>query len=388
MLIGSLSTRWSSFSNLVLFIYDFGDKFIRPEDVQLHMGWTEGINRVRALADIRSRYGSHRGLYWCLIASQNTMCANLLDKVYGVLGLCDFQIAEAIAVDYSKSLPRVLAEATVVSILEESAFPYLVESRKPAGMFDRTHLTNSSWILDFTSIPNFGHLYSVSNSELDMEERKERRGSIRLSTDYQTLYAHGRYVGTVCDTQNASWSGEYQYQDIGFRDQTTNTEIYDFYHDILSPRDISPSTLLQVLRRTAIKDKDLEQFASLLLGSRDGFRLNFTLNLSGTPSYSWDDDRYIGGRDIFVTEEGHLGVSWHHNCGLVPKGAILVCLFGTEVPFILAPIPGTQSHEIINVAYVPGYGPRILECNLEVSASKPGTWINFAAEGGREYAIV
>jgi len=91
---------------------------------------------------------------------------------------------------------------------------------------------------------------------------------------------------------------------------------------------------------------------------------------------------------MFVTEEGHLGVSWHHDCRVVPKGAILVCLFGTEVPFILAPIPGTQSHEIINVAYVPGYGPQILALDLEPSSSKPGTWINFAAEGGREYAIV
>jgi len=391
VLIGSLSTRWSSLSKPGPYIYNSGDNFIGPDDVELHMRWREGINRVRALADIRSRSGSHRGLYWCLVASQNGMCANLLDKVYGLLGLCDLQMVDAIAVDYSKSLPSVLAEATVVCILEESAFPYLVESRKPTGMFDRTHLTNSSWILDFTSIPKFGHFHSVSNSKLDMEERKERRGSIRLSMDYQTLYAHGRYVGTVCDTQNSSWRGEYQYQDIGFRDQTTNTEIYDFYHNTLSPRDISPRTLLQVLRRRSIRDEELEQFASLLLGSRDGFRQNFTLNVyryRDDGVFNYENLGHFGSRDIFVTEEGHLGISWHHDCKSVPKGAILVCLFGTEVPFILAPIPGTQSHEIINVAYAPGYGPRILEIHLELSTSKPGTWINFAAEGGREYAIV
>ena len=391
MLIGSLSTRWSNFSKSVLYIYNDASRFLRPDDVQLYRGWAEGSVRVWALADIRLRSGSHRGLYWCLIASQNGMCANLLDKVYGLLGLCDFQMVDAIAVDYSISLPRVLAEATVVCVLEESAFPYLVESRKPTGMFDRTHLTNSSWILDFTSIPKFGHFHSVSNSKLDMEERKERRGSIRLSMDYQTLYAHGRYVGTVCDTQNSSWRGEYQYQDIGFRDQTTNTEIYDFYHNTLSPRDISPRTLLQVLRRRSIRDEELEQFASLLLGSRDGFRQNFTLNVyryRDDGVFNYENLGHFGSRDIFVTEEGHLGISWHHDCKSVPKGAILVCLFGTEVPFILAPIPGTQSHEIINVAYAPGYGPRILEIHLELSTSKPGTWINFAAEGGREYAIV
>jgi hypothetical protein len=89
---------------------------------------------------------------------------------------------------------------------------------------------------------------------------------------------------------------------------------------------------------------------------------------------------------IFVTEEGYLGVSLHHNCRLVPKGAILVRLFGTEVPFILSPIPGTQLHEMINVAYVPGYGDELFD--LKFPDSESATWIDFATEGGREYAIV
>ena len=46
VLIGSLSTHWSSFSKSVLYMYDSDGKFIRPDDVQLHRGWTEGINRV------------------------------------------------------------------------------------------------------------------------------------------------------------------------------------------------------------------------------------------------------------------------------------------------------------------------------------------------------
>ena len=385
VLIGSMSTSWSDLSETVIMIaLSSGSRF--PDGCQLD-DKSDSYSPVSAMAHIRSRSGSHRSLYWCLIASQSAMSTDPRDKVYGLLGLCDSQLAEAMVVDYSKSLRQILAEATVVSILEESAFPYLNEGTRPTGGFDRTHWTNSSWVLDFTYIPTDVLLESVPNSELDMEERNERQGSIRLSMDYQTLYAHGRYIGTICETQNSSWS--WGSDDTGFRDQTTNTEIYDFYHNILRPRDISPRTLLQLLRRRRIDDEDLDHFVSLLLGSRDGFRLNFTLNIycdEFENAISAENLGHFGGRDIIVTEEGHIGVSFHRDCRLVHKGAILVCLFGIEVPFILAPIPGTELHEMINIAYVPGYGDRMLD-RYDPSSHR-ATWIDFATEGGKEYAIV
>ena len=383
--IGSVCTTWSAFSLSVSNILLSRWSKLPSYDSQLCDRFEYATLRILALTDIRSRPDSHRSLYWCLIASQSAISADPRDKIYGLMGLCDFQLTKTIAVDYSKPLRHLLAEATVISILEESAFPYLDEDTQPTGIFHRTHWSKSSWLLDFTSIPTPANLDLVCNSQLDIQEREKRQGSIDLSTDHQTLYAHGRYVGTVCRTQNSSWSSEHC--DTGFRVRTPNVEMYDFYHGILEPRGILPRTFLQVLRLRDITDRDLDHFTSLLLGDRDAFRVDLP-PLSSTPHgfHSILDTRHFGGRDIFVTEEGHLGVSWHHDCRLVPDGAILVCLFGTEVPFILAPIPGTQSYEMINVAYVPGYGDEILD--FPYADSESATWIDFAAEGGRQYAIV
>jgi hypothetical protein len=370
VLIGSLTVRWSDLADTATDVL-----YIRwsemPDDIGLLDQFESGWLRIYALDMIRSRSHSHQGLYWCLIISRKAIATNPRDKVYGLLGLCEFQASEPIVPDYSKSLQHVLAEATVISILEESAFPYLDIRIRPAGAFDRTHWSNPSWMIDFTSCKCDVLYEEVYNARLNIQEREDRRGSIHLSIDYRTLYAHGRYVGTVCEIQNSSWScGR---KDRGFRDLTTGTEIYDFYHNMLKPRGITGLTFIQAMYLGLDTDERFEHFANLLLGSRDRFRLDILR-------------RADVGRDLFVTTEGHLGISLHENCKHIPIGAVLVCLFGIEVPFILAPVPGTQSHEMINVAYVPGYGDQILDNPYKHSLKK--TWIDFAAEGGQEYAIV
>jgi hypothetical protein len=384
VLISSLTVRWSDLADTTddILIIRWSEM---SDDIGLLDQFELGMSRIHALDMIRSGSHSHQGLYWCLIISKRVIATNPRDKVYGLLGLCDFRASEPIVPDYSKSLQHVLAEATVVSILEESAFPYLDITIRPAGAFDRTHWSNPSWMIDFTSC-DFCDYDEVYNAGLNKKEREDRRGSAHLSMDYRTLYAHGRYVGTVCETQNSSWSGGWT--DRGFRDPTTNTEIYDFYHNILKPRGITGLTLMHAIFLGLDTDARPKHFASLLLGSRDLFRLDMPWHVDGSHEIISMDTRWRaeGGRDLFVTTEGHLGISLHENCKHIPIGAVLVCLFGIEVPFILAPVPGTQSHEMINVAYVPGYGDQILDYPYEHSLEK--TWIDFAAEGGQEYAIV
>jgi hypothetical protein len=369
VLIGSLTVRWSDLADTADDILAFTWSKM-PDDIDLRDQFESDWFKIYGLDMMRSRSHSHKGLYWCLIISAQAKATNPRDNVYGLLGLCDFQVSEPIVPDYSKSLQHVLAEATVVSILEESAFPYLDIDVQPVGAFDRTHWSNPSWMIDFTS-SNIGDHNEVYNARLNIQEREDRRDSVYLSMDYRTLYAHGRYVGTVCETSNFLWSNVRK--DRGFRDPTTDTEIYDFYHNVLKPRGITGLTLIQAMTLGLDTDARSEHFASLLLGSRDMFRLDM----------SW---RLYGGRDLFVTAEGHLGISLHAKRNRIPIGAVLVCLFGIEVPFILAPVPGTQSHEMINVAYVPGYGDQILDNPYEHSLKK--TWIDFAAEGGQKYAIV
>ena len=222
VLIGSMSTTWSSLWVAVHNTRRFRGKE-RLGDHQPSNRFMQGYSRVSALEKIRSRSDSHRGLYWCLIASQSAMSADPRDKVYGLLGLCNSQFTEEIAVDYSKFLRHALAKATVISILEECAFPYLVACTKPTGLFDRIYWTGSSWLLDFTSIPTPACVDTACNSEKVLRKREERRDSIRLPMDHQTLYAYVRYVGMVCETQNCSWL--WLHYDTGFRDQRSNTEI-------------------------------------------------------------------------------------------------------------------------------------------------------------------
>ncbi|KAH6864728.1 heterokaryon incompatibility protein-domain-containing protein [Alternaria rosae] len=366
VLVGSLSTSWSSFCETVedILLYRSSEM---ADDRQLLDQFQNDYTRVSALDRIRSRSDSHQGLYCCLITSQYAMSADPRDKVYGLLGLCDFQITEAIAADYSKPLQHVLAEATVVSILEESALPYFGEDTKPPGAFDRTYWTKSSWLIDFTSMSGKSEIEDVCNSELSLEEREERQGSIKLSVDCQTMYTHGRFVGTVCETLDSLWG----LMDEG--NKTPDAALYDFYHGALKPRGVTPLTLLLTIRKRNSKfyDDSHYHFASLLRGSRDMFRLPHDA---------------IQEHDLFVTEEGHFGFSWHLDCKRIHVGAVLVCLFGTQVPFILAPLPEIESYEMVNVAYVLDYGDLILK--REDKQSKRKAWTNFAAEGGKEYAIV
>jgi hypothetical protein len=310
-------------------------------------------------------------LYWCLVISQHAISTDPRDKVYGLLGLCDFQVTEPIAPNYSKSLLHVLAEATLVSILEECAFPYLDPEIRPVGAFD-SGFYKLSWVIDYPSIPRSYDFDVVFNSELGLEERERRRGSVHLSADCQTLYVYGRYVGTVCETQPQP--GSWPSMDKSDHHHTPGTAIYDFYHSILNARGITPRTLLRTLQmNNPNNDEDTDYFDSLLHGSKD--MLHHPLCNEG------------GHRVLLVTEEGHLGISFHSFAySNVPVDSILVCLFCTAVPFIIAPVERTQSYEMINVAYVPGYGDRILE-DPYLHSSK-ATWIDFAAEGGKEYAIV
>ena len=367
LLLDSLCIQWTDLFQAATELLG-GQSFQRSD---LIFPMSEGWTRLAALHQIRKDRNSHRGLYWCLVMAQAAIATDQRDRVYGLLGLCDFQITEPIVADYSKCMEHVLAEATLASILEEAAFPYLDPKLRPTGVIQSSH-GDSSWVIDFLTIPTPENYYEVFNTKLDVEDQKMRRGSIYLSACYGTLYAHGRHIGTICEMQTYCQDEESNIADMDSH-RITDTEIYDFYHHVLRPRGMSSLTLLHTLRQYTPSQEESNQFANLLLGSRDDFRPTFV-------------ETEMEGRDVFVTEEGHLGVTWHPSNDSISKGAILVCLFGTEVPFVLSPVPGTQSYKMINVAYVPGCGDKILENPYEHSKRK--AWIDFAAEGGREYAIV
>ena len=366
IMIGSLTIRWSDFASAIDGIVCYQWLHV-PKDLRGRL--ESGVTQLLSLDVIRCLSDRHRGLYWCLFNSQCAVATDPRDKVYGLLGLCDFQVTEPIAADYSKPLQQVLAEATLVSLLEESAFTYLAPNAFSPDTFDQDRY-GSSWVIDFSSMQDWHGYFIEVSPRLSLEERQRRRNSAYLSVHGLTLHVYGRYVGTVCGVHTRILTDRPTHKT---RSRIPDTEIYDFYHNFLKARGITPRTLLDTIRRKGTKDEDVDQFASLLSSSREVFCADSA-------------DHGILCRDLLFTREGHLGISWHSNRGLIPVGAILVYLFGAEVPFILAPVPGTQSYEMINVAYVPGYGNRILEDPYQHSLR--ATWIDFAAEGGQEYAIV
>jgi hypothetical protein len=225
-----------------------------------------------------------------------------------------------------------------------------------------------SWVIDFPALRQSDDFDIVYNTELSMKEGERRRGSVRLSVDQRTLYTHGRYVGTICATRTFS-SGATHEESHG---KIPDAELYDFYHNILKLKGVTPHTFLHALQPQEPTNVNSNHFVTLSLGSRDQFHPDISL----------------GHCNLLLAEEGHFGRSWHEKSVELQAGDSLVCLFGTVVPLILGTVSvtGTDSYEMIDVAYVPGYGDRILD-NPYLNSSK-ATWIDFAVEGGREYAIV
>jgi len=356
VLIGTSSVTWSELLDTVTYIIRTRSLPVPEEFVEQ---FSRDADRLLALGYIRSHSVRYQSLFACLVRSQYAKASDPRDKVYGLLGLCDFQVTEPMVVDYSKCLHYVFAEATLISLLEESALPYINPNAMMLGIFDRDGY-GSSWIINFLGMTDCVEHGVSFRKYISTEERERRRISAHLSEDRLTLYVYGRYIGTVYETRSLD----------GENGEDPKNEVYDFYHNVLGPRGITPRTLLQALDRKPVKDEEIDDFANLLLGSRDTFHLP-----------------RIPHGDIFITEEGHVGSSWHASFGgHVNVGAILVYLFGTEVPFILVAAPETQSHELTNVAYIPGCGDSILNDMCMHMEHDP--WIDFAAEGCKEYAIL
>jgi hypothetical protein len=67
---------------------------------------------------------SARALYLCLFTSQSAMATEPRDKVFGLLGICDFASSEPLIADYSKTVQQVFTNATIVSIREYLSYPF------------------------------------------------------------------------------------------------------------------------------------------------------------------------------------------------------------------------------------------------------------------------
>ena len=307
---------------------------------------------------MRNEGERHRSLSWLLQHSRPSQATDPRDNVYGLLGICHFSEADPIVPDYTKSLLQVLAEATVVEIIEESPEIYLTDFNPfpPKAFGPDVH--TPSWIMSFNRIDLQDREYKKPSSK----SRERRDGLVRLSEDHQTLFTQGRYVGTISAVLSCpSTPSNKEINDA----RSMAAKVYDFYHRVLKASNITPQRLYYLLVFNHRLDRGLNDFITCLLGTVDDF-IDMVVE-NGTKLLA-------DHRSLMTTQEGDLALTWHGYCVELEVGDVVANLFGYNIPFILRPLEFRASvYRMVNVASFEGHRQR--------------SWLQLEAGQVEEYAI-
>ncbi|RII22538.1 hypothetical protein CUC08_Gglean013452 [Alternaria sp. MG1] len=328
---------------------DFFDLYLEIQICALSI-WT--LNMMRNEGE------KNRSLSWLLRHSYHSEATDPRDNVYGLLGICHFSEADPIVPDYTKSLLQVLAEATVVEIIEESPEHYLTYFNSVPHEAFGPNVRTPSWIMSYARIDLEDREYKKPS----LKSRERRHGSIRLSEDHQTLFTQGRYVGTISAVLSCPYTPNNKEIDDA---RSMAAKVYGFYHKMLKASNITPQRLYKMLAYNHRLDRGLYDFVTCLLGTEDGFVDMVVEN--GTKLLA-------DHRSLMITQEGDLALAWHESGIEVKVGDIVANLFGYNIPFILRPIEFRASvYRMVNVASSEGH--------------RSHSWLQLEAEQMDEYAI-
>lgn len=167
------------------------------------------------------------------------------------------------------------------------------------------------------------------------------------------------------------------------------------YHTILKPRNVSTKSLLNAL--SASYDRwwyhdhaDLnDAYEELLAYPEDDIPLDTELTPSHT-AVMRELTKTAQNQIVFVTSEGHVGLSYHPNAiAGIRSGDIVVGLFGVNLPFILRRKESSSNYQMVNIAYVADY----ICAHSTLNDAPSGTteediWNNLEKFGLVEYVIV
>ncbi|RYO15162.1 hypothetical protein AA0111_g11768 [Alternaria arborescens] len=308
-------------------------------------------------------------LMWWLSCSFDSGATDNRDKIYGLLGICDFQVADPIIPDYSKSFQQVLAETLVVDILERSPVRYLERPLTPIVAFDRD-LHRPSWLFDeegFRWSPEMRRPLILSSNE-----RKRRNSLLRLSEDGRTLFTQGRYIGTISAVLSCVTTG-----DDSKEKARLVAELCEFYHKVLKPINITPQRLFELVRPNNKTYGDSNEFAAHLSGVGNEAPSNIEIREFGSMKRQLCKDDPGCSQTLIVTEEGDLGMTWHVDQVGLQAGDIVVNLFGYNVPIILRPSERAQVHVMLNIAQ---FDSRMGSYGYD--------WVRFEDVGREEYVLI
>jgi hypothetical protein len=329
------------------------------------------FHAILSLNEVRFSSERNRSLSWLLQYSFYAEATDKRDKIYGLLGICRFQVADPIVPDYTKSLLQVLAETTVAEIREESPNCYLKMSF-PHDLPFFGDIRTPSWMFGFHRLDlSDRRSTNRQRKNLPLDERKRRNRQLRLSEDCQTLFTRGRYVGTICAV--LPWlTGRY---DAKSKTTPVTARLYDFYHRVLKPLSITPKRLHKVLNfhHDDVRE-DLAAFTTHLLAPESSFLPDLTrICVHDTGIHSC----YLDDACLIVTKEGEIALTYHEGRADIRAGDVIVNLFGYNIPFILRPLENASVYTMLNVAEFEAHRDR-----------HDYKWVQIEAESVEEYALV
>ncbi|XPS79688.1 hypothetical protein M3J09_011662 [Ascochyta lentis] len=346
--------------------------------------------------------------------TQYAEATNPCDRVFGLLGICEFDRGHAITPDYTRTAPQVFHQLTAYWILVERGIPYDFLPLHPTRHSSPPSSVGSkvpSWVIDLNLsfkergmklTHRYNQPFNFSPFGLRTSDLISRTNGIApimdLSDDRTTLLTVGMYIGTVAvTTRDLLESDDYEDDD---KFDLPASLIYDLYHNVLKPRGISSRLLYLAMERCSSNGRDsMDHFArfedflkvrmeadhpDLVWGTQHSYMLTYlTLGCRN--------------RILFVTNEGHVGCSYHPDAANgIRAGDVITGLFGLNVPFILRSVSTPaglstvkrddypEKYQMINMAHVGAhtYGHDFIE-----NAPAGAKWQEFSGLGLREYSI-
>lgn len=213
----------------------------------------------------------------------------------------------------------------------------------------------------------------------------------RVSRDYKRLTTVGVYMGRIENTTRDLLSSAHPDQEKWH--PMPATTLYKIYNDILKPRQIPKRKMIDALTVGTFRDADV-----LYTLMEERFEVDHPRMQEGSRA-SKALAQLAGRKDdiLFVTTEGHVGVTHHPDCAHgVRPGDIVVGLFGISYPFILRSVSGshknTPAYRMINGAYMAEHqwGHDFVQEAVKqvLSGAKPPRWSEFHKFGIKEYTII
>lgn len=264
------------------------------------------------------------------------------DKIYGILGLCHFD-SDPILPDYSRPIGQVYSHAMAHIMLSgfEHGYPLW-----PVGMeWSRAaEFELPSWVPDFSKGPFLnapaqkqimGGLHRMCDRHLlikSMEDTGRCFPFVIFMNDYQTLYAGGVDIGTICK----SWP-------LWQPGCKAKMDTLALILNQVQQRGISRDTLLKAVQGADMSTRaEASAYkAQKMHDDATGQGLSADDGLDLCQSMAWSPARVL-----FLTNNGHMGVTE----GPVIEGDLLVGLFGINFPAVLRGVD--EAFKMVNIAHV------------------------------------